>query len=147
MTRNKPRSRLVRAVIDTNLFVSGFLTKGGNPYTLLLALRAAVFNLVSTEALLTELTEVVQRPTLVRHFHVTAAEVSDVMLFSRRTAAIVQPPTTLPLSVRDPKDDKFLAAALAGNADYLVTGDGDLLSLRDHPALGSLKIVTVAEFL
>jgi predicted nucleic acid-binding protein len=44
---------------------------------------------------------------------------------------------------RDPKDIPFLAAAVATNADYLITGDKDLLSARGSIAT---RIVTVAEF-
>lgn len=53
----------------------------------------------------------------------------------------------LPVSVRDPKDEHILAAALGGEADYLVTGDQDLLVLAGDPRLGSLQIVTVAAFM
>lgn len=51
------------------------------------------------------------------------------------------------LHSRDPKDDIFLACALAGQCDYLVTGDRDLLDLQGHPGLGQLRIVTPREFL
>ena len=57
------------------------------------------------------------------------------------------PVCTLPVHVRDPKDAKILALALGGNADYLVTGDDDLLVLNGDPRLGKLQIVTVHTFL
>ncbi|HEV8160029.1 MAG TPA: putative toxin-antitoxin system toxin component, PIN family, partial [Pyrinomonadaceae bacterium] len=46
---------------------------------------------------------------------------------------------------RDPKDDKLLELALSGNADFLVTGDKDLLVL--NPFRGGVKIITPREFL
>lgn len=49
--------------------------------------------------------------------------------------------------VRDPNDAHILAAAITGEADYLVTGDRDLLVLAGTPELGRLRIVTPAEFL
>lgn len=49
--------------------------------------------------------------------------------------------------LRDPKDVHILAAALNGGADYLVTGDDDLLEHQNDPRLGTLRIVTVARFL
>ena len=52
-----------------------------------------------------------------------------------------------PVSSRDPKDDPLLAVALSGHADYLITGDDDLLVLDGEPALGTLRIVTVRDFL
>jgi len=51
------------------------------------------------------------------------------------------------VAVRDVKDEKILASAIEGAADYLVTGDADLLILNGNPALGTLKIVTVRDFL
>ena len=53
---------------------------------------------------------------------------------------------TLPVQVRDPKDEHVLAAALSGKADYLVTGDEDLLHLDGDPKLGNLQIITAREF-
>jgi predicted nucleic acid-binding protein len=49
--------------------------------------------------------------------------------------------------VRDPNDEKVLAAALGNRAGYLVTGDEDLLALRDDPRIKGLRIVTAREFL
>jgi putative PIN family toxin of toxin-antitoxin system len=51
----------------------------------------------------------------------------------------------IPEVLRDPKDDFLLTAAAIGDADYLVTGDRDLLDIREH--LTRPRIVTVAEFL
>jgi uncharacterized protein len=51
---------------------------------------------------------------------------------------------TLPGACRDPKDDKFLACAIEGNADYIVSGDNDLLDLGDYQ---TVKIVRAWDFL
>jgi hypothetical protein len=51
------------------------------------------------------------------------------------------------LAARDPNDVAVLAAAIAGRCDVLVTGDGDLLALRErHPAIRGVKILTPREF-
>ena len=65
--------------------------------------------------------------------------------FAKATRVVLTP--TLPIPVRDPKDEKILAAAIGGRAAFLVTGDKDLLVLRGHPDLGVLRIVTAVEFL
>ena len=57
------------------------------------------------------------------------------------------PEKNLPIHSRDPKDDFLLSAALGGNADYLITGDEDLLILKDNPSLGKLRIITIKDFL
>ncbi len=55
----------------------------------------------------------------------------------RRSAITPLPLAALPVHCRDPKDDPSLAAALGGNADYIVTGDADLLVLDGHSTLGA----------
>jgi predicted nucleic acid-binding protein len=65
----------------------------------------------------------------------------------REATERVTPLDSLPLHSRDPKDDKLLALALGGNADYLITGDQDLLVLNDNPGLENLRIITAAVFL
>ncbi|HSH81667.1 MAG TPA: putative toxin-antitoxin system toxin component, PIN family, partial [Herpetosiphonaceae bacterium] len=57
------------------------------------------------------------------------------------------PREPFPVAVRDVKDAHVLAAALDGSADYLITGDDDLLVLADDPRLGTLQIVTIRVFL
>jgi hypothetical protein len=59
----------------------------------------------------------------------------------------VEPTGTIPVAVRDPEDVHLLAAALGGNAAYLVTGDADLPILNGDPALGPLRIVAARAFL
>lgn len=53
----------------------------------------------------------------------------------------------LPFQVRDPQGDHTLAATLGGGADYLVSGDTDLLSLANDPRIVPLQIITVQRFL
>jgi putative PIN family toxin of toxin-antitoxin system len=63
-------------------------------------------------------------------------------LIDMRTIAIANPPAQFQFP-RDPKDIPFLACAIAANADYLITGDRDLL---DATLPFSTRIVTVAQF-
>lgn len=63
------------------------------------------------------------------------------------TVEHVLDPAPLPVHCRDPKDDYLLACAAAGRADFLVTGDRDLLALDGDPALGALRILAPADFL
>ena len=134
------------AVIDTNLFVSGMIIKTGNPFAVLEAWRARSFGLILSAAQYNEITDVFQRQHIARRFAAAASELID--LFDQLAATPrVTPAPTIPVEVRDPKDIKILAAALGGHADYLVTGDRDLLEHRGDPRLGTLHIVTAAEFL
>lgn len=102
--------------------------------------------LISPE-LISEVKEVLERPRIGAKYSLTVQEISDFVARLQRTAEPVVPLDPLPVRSRDPKDDKFLAVALGGAADYLLTGDDDLLVLDGDPALGSLRIITVRAFL
>ncbi len=135
-----------RVVVDTNLFVSGTILKRGNPYKLLSAWRASAFVLLLSTDQLHELIDVFGRPKIIDRYHLTTSELAD--LFDRLAAMPrAEPIKTLPVPVRDPKDEHLLATALGAGATHLVTGDEDLLVLREDSRLATLRIVTVVEFL
>jgi putative PIN family toxin of toxin-antitoxin system len=140
---------LSRVVVDTNLFISALISKRGAPYRLLLALRDGRFLLLLSDIQQRELTDVVSRPGLLPRYEVHQSEIDDLLAFIAANSVPVPDVRAdlLPVHVRDPKDEIILASALAGNADYLVTGDNDLLVLAGDPRLGGLRIVTASEFL
>lgn len=142
----RQKSGLVSAVVDTNLFVSGLINKLGTPAQIVDALRQGAFILVLSESLHTEYRLVLARPKFAHHYAVTEEEVADFLFLVDTSARRVRPGPKLPVTVRDKKDERVLATAL-GSADYLVTGDYDLLVLQDDPRLGGLQIVTAREFL
>ncbi|MBA2518228.1 MAG: putative toxin-antitoxin system toxin component, PIN family [Chloroflexia bacterium] len=135
-----------RTVVDTNVFVSGMFFPRGKPFALLNAWEREAFRLIITDEQYAELYDVFRRSSLVDRY--TLADEIVRTFFHRLNAADrVQPSAAVPIPVRDPKDVPILAAAIGGNADYVVTGDKELLVLRDDPRLGRIAIVTIADFL
>lgn len=129
-----------RWVLDTNVLVSRLLLPGG------IAARAvdralALGILLASEETLAELVEVLNRPRFDRyvsieqrrHFLGLLGGVTRVVPITHRVTAC-----------RDPKDDRFLHLALNGEAEAIISGDGDLLAL--HPFHG-VAIVNPADFL
>ena len=82
-----------------------------------------------------------------QRYQLPQEEIQELLTSLREATERVTPLDSLPLHSRDPKDDKLLALALGGNADYLITGDQDLLVLNDNPGLENLRIITAAVFL
>ena len=118
----------MRVVIDTNVLVSALILPHSLTGEILLQLRAATFTPVYSMPMLTELVEVLTRPKLARKYGVTEDDtLALVDLLAIRGELIV--PTSDIHVCRDPKDDMFLAAAVAGAADAIVSGDADLLAL------------------
>jgi putative PIN family toxin of toxin-antitoxin system len=138
--------RLPSAVVDTNIFVSAVLSPSGAPARILAALQSSSFRLISSRDQLQELADVLAREALFARYQVSRAERDDFLKLFGLQAQIVDAVETLPVSVRDPKDAMLLAAALGGGADYLVSGDADLLELAGDPRLGRLAILTASAF-
>ena len=140
--RGKPR-----VVLDTNLIVSAFISPTGTPRQLLdICVQGKVILLTSGE-LLGEVEDVLHRDYIKQRYEVAEQRIHAFLTDLRDATEPVIPLTSLPLHSRDPKDDDLLALVLGGNAEYLITGDNDLLVLDGDPTLGSLRIITAAAFL
>lgn len=70
--------------------------------------------------------------------------VSSHLAELRSDAEQVSGQVVLPPVSRDPKDDKFIACAVEGNANYIVSGDDDLLDLEEYQGIG---LITAREFI
>ncbi len=130
----------MRCVFDTNTVVSGLLFEQSKPgRALLIAFRHG--EILLSQSTLEELADVLQRRKFDRY--VTGSEREEFLEAFVDRATCVEPTEEIRLC-RDRKDDKFLELAIGGNADFVISGDGDLLSL--HPFRG-ISIMTSAEFL
>jgi putative PIN family toxin of toxin-antitoxin system len=108
----------MRAVLDTNVLVSGLLKPRGNERLVLaLALKRKFVALVS-EPIWAEYEAVLQRPEL----KLQPAEVDQTLAELRRVADLISPTRAVTASP-DESDNRFLECAVAGRADYLVTGN------------------------
>jgi uncharacterized protein len=148
MSGSAPREGAPRSTIDTNLFVSGMISRG-SPKQLLDAWDRGSFLLVLSQTMVEEISDVLRRPYIRTRYQLTDKRIIQLETGITRFADVLADVSPLPadLMVRDPKDEHVLQAALSAKAHYLVTGDDDLLALDGHPALGSLQIIKVNEFL
>lgn len=136
----------IRAVVDTNVFVSGTIIPHGPSATILRAWRERRFTLLMSAWERAELARTLALPRIARKYGLTDERLAATLLLVDTLIMHVEPLTVLPVTVRDRDDNPILGMALAGHAAYLVTGDRDLLTLAGHPALGSLQIVTPRDF-
>ena len=133
----------VRAVIDTNVLLSGLLWHGA-PHALIEHVRAGTLAMVSSPALLAELAEVVSRAKFGEILARSNTPRERFLAEMRQLAEVILPPPLPQPVCRDPDDDHVLACALAAQADLIVSGDADLLNLREYQ---SIRIVAAAEAL
>ncbi len=141
-----PRSG-VRLVLDTNIVVSGLIWSGP-PARLVRLARSGLVDALTSNDLLDELFDVITREKFVtmlkRRQQDAAALFEDYAELCELVGAAPIPPTVL----RDRDDDAVLAAASAGNAAMIVTGDLDLLDIgpfRTIPILTAAQAVAVIE--
>lgn len=131
----------LRVVFDTNVIVSAALTPGGTAGRCLAAMVARGRILLS-ESTVRELADVLLRDKFDRYASRESREAFFLSFVDEKVEMV--DPTKSIKACRDPKDDKFLEIAVSGKADYLVTGDEDLLVL--NPFRG-IPILTPAAFL
>lgn len=133
----------MRVVVDTGVLVSALIQPRGTVRDVLRALRAGRFIVVYSTEIIVEIIEVLGRPKMRLKYHAQPDEITALINLMRLRGELVIPKRVVTLC-RDPKDNKFLEAALAGEAKIVVTGDDDLLVL--HPFEG-IEVLCPAEFL
>ncbi|MGE0643537.1 MAG: putative toxin-antitoxin system toxin component, PIN family [Nitrospira sp.] len=136
---------MIRAVLDANIYVSALIRPQGPPGRILrLLVENRAFQLIGSNVILDEVRRSVKYPRVRRYLTLRPEEIDRWMI----ALALIAEPTEGRLKLRavekDPEDDKYLAAALEGHAEYVVSGDSDLLNMREYRGI---SIVTAREFL
>lgn len=128
----------LKAVIDTNVLVS--ILKGSRGLSsIYTAFKTGQFKLIINDQLLRELAAVLYRP----HLRINPADIRELFRLIKLKAIRVK---SGPLSVtacRDPKDNFILQLAAEAEADFIVTGDKDLLVLKSFTGI---SIITPRQF-
>ncbi len=135
----------MRAVFDTGILLAALITSGTPPDLIYRAWRKKAFELVTSEWQFDELRRVSRYPKLRKYLK--PAEAGTLVNGLRHQATVLQELPKVELSP-DPDDNSILATAIAGGADYLVTGDKrDLLSLGKVEAVPIVAARAFADLL
>jgi len=130
----------LRVVLDTNVLASGIVYPRSIPGRIVGAWNQGAIHVVLSAHILGELARIL--PRFDRKLHWRASDYANLIDILTLRAEIVEPEPLEPDAARDPGDVPVLGTLLASKADYLITGDGDLLALAErHPT-----IVAPAEF-
>ena len=134
----------MRVILDTNVLLGALISPHGPPDAIYRAWRAARFELVTSTAQLDELRRVSRYPKLKT---ILPAHRIGTMVNNMQRAIVLNtlPPLPEGVDANDPNDAFLLAMAMAGEADYLVTGDRRA-GLLQRGGIGRTRIVTPATF-
>jgi len=132
-----------RAVIDTNVLVSSLIRPDGTAGILLRRLRDGAFTAVFSPAIIDELAAALVHPRIRTKYCLEERAFEPIAALFALRGEIAIPEESIRLC-RDPDDNFLLETAVAGKADYIVSGDADLLDLRKFR---TVKIVKPAAFL
>ena len=129
---------MLRVAIDTNVLVSAIIDNGKHRSLLLKLLQE--HTVLLSPMILAELADVIIRDK----FTITDSEVNRFLSSLTKISKIIQDKPRFKIIIEDPDDDVILNAAYNGKADYIITGDKDLLTWKKFK---SIKILNVPELL
>jgi putative PIN family toxin of toxin-antitoxin system len=133
---------VLTVVLDTQIILRGASSATSSiTAKIYAAWNAGRFTLLRSEPILAEVEDVLGRPEVLRKLRMTTIEAVALIELLRRQSTLVTPGVRITRS-RDPDDDKFLECAAAGGADYIVSGDADLLSLREVEGIPIVDALT-----
>jgi uncharacterized protein len=130
---------VLRVTPETNILVSGLVFRRGKPHQLLRTALDGVVSMIVSQAIIDETTGV-----LARKFGASIDDIAEAKAIIADAARTITPTVQLDVVKEDPPDNRILECAVTAAADYIITGDKDLLRLRRYD---SINIITVREFL
>lgn len=130
----------MRAVVDTNLLVSGLLW-GNQPGRLLASVASGDLQIFLTDALLDEFEKVLRRKKFAARLALKELTPEIVIAQVQTAARLVHArEIPLPASLRDADDLPVLACAVSAEVDAIITGDKDLLTLKSFQGIAILNV-------
>lgn len=128
-----------KVILDTNLWISFLISKKTNPLEKLIG--SGKIRLIFSNELVEEFVEVVTRPKFKKYF--SSKDIEKILSYFSYFGLLVEVNTQVEIC-RDLKDNFLLNLAIDSEADYLITGDQDLLVLKK---IRKTKILTLSNFI
>ena len=134
----------MRVVLDANIYVSALISTNGNPGRIISKWLDDEFELLVSTAILTEVLRVTEYERIQRKYgRVKENRLAFVQLLTTQ-GIMIEPTEVLAVVQNDESDNRYVECAVAGGADYIVTGDVHLLALGEYRGI---IILTPAAFL
>jgi len=131
-----------KAVVDANVIISSVIAPLGPSRRAFNAWRDGDFALVTSPGILEEVSRRLAHPRIAERYHITDEDRIAVLRLLVAEATMTPGISEVNIA-RDPTDDKIISAALEAGAEYIMTGDKDLLTLGEYEGV---SIVTPSRF-
>jgi len=131
----------LKIVIDANIFVSAIFW-GGFPKAVLVRVAEELDTLFITKAIVYEIQNVLIKPKFRLTAEIAKQRISEIEALGN--IVVISPKHRVKGVCRDPKDDMYLECAISADADYIISGDFDLLDIKEY---GGIKIVNARDYL
>lgn len=125
----------MKTVLDTNVIVSSTVVPAGNAAEILKRLEEGLFELLISEEILAECRRALGYPRVCKRHRYTDEQIEQVLASIRQIATVVTPTVVLNVVAADPDDNRIFECAVAGGADYIVSGDAHLLDLQEFEGI------------
>ena len=129
---------MIKAVLDTNILISSLFWKGA-PYEIVQKGIGGAFIIVLSPEIIRETED-----KLKNKFKFSVENTNAFLEVVALNSFIVEPMIKLRIVKADSTDDKIIECAVAGNVDYIVSGDKHLLNIKKHE---QINIITPSKFL
>lgn len=135
---------MIKAVVDTNVLVSGIISPKSSPAKIINYWRERKFVLVTSPKILQETKRVLNYPKIAKKYHLNKEKINELIREFSLFSEVCKPTKKISVIQQDPEDNKFLEAGISASADFIVSGDSHLLNLREYQGI---KILTAKEFI
>ena len=134
----------LRVVLDTNTLISGMIVEKGSPAAVLRAWKSNVLVMVSCQSLIEEFVRVARRPHLQVAYRLTDDRIEEMAQLIRAKAFLTSELYEVDVIKDDPDDNVVISCALEGGAQYIVSGDPHLISLKEYQGI---RMINAGDFL
>lgn len=138
---------MLKAVLDTNLLISGIISRQGPPARIMKAWREQRFILISSLEILAEMERVFRYPRIADKYGIVDDDIDGILNLVKHEAVVAIDIPKLKVIKEDPADNKVLGTAVRGQAGHIVSGDRHLLELGDYQGISIINATRFLELL
>jgi len=135
---------MIRAVVDTNILVSGFISPRSYPREIENRWRKEQFALITSPQIIDEINRVLHLPRIKQKYKLSESDIYAFILAITYKTSCTTGRIILSGVAPDPGDDKIISCAVEAQADFIVTGDKNFLRLEEYQ---KIRIINAESFI